>query len=368
MKIIEVTHTFPPYVTGLAHVVDMLSLNLARLGHDVEVVTLDPSMGLKHEEYFGGIKVTRFPCIAPNYNSYFLPSPKVVEYLSSSKADIVHAHNIGALLVPATWIAVGRTHRNGSFIVSPHHHEQGSLWHTRMMWHLYKPLAKKVLDSASAVHCVSEFEARLVRKDFFVDPFVVPNGVADDVFSMKWNPPKDRMVLTYAGRLEGYKRVRKVLEVSSYLSGKGHPNTVRVIGNGPDLANIINDSKRLNLDLELHPFLPRDEYLRMLSTSSYFLNLSMYEAFSLTTAEALGMGVPSVVSLPWGEIFRDYGNVSIVNGDDSQSVAESILKAEKNVDLRREFKARPWKQVAEMLLDEVRFSKAHAYPMAKELR
>ncbi|MDG6994640.1 MAG: glycosyltransferase family 4 protein [Nitrososphaerota archaeon] len=352
LKIVQVSHTFPPYVTGLGHVVEMLSLNLSRLGHEVEVVTLDPSYRLKSQEYYKGIRVTRFPCIAPHYNSYFLPSPKVVEYLSSLKADIVHVHNVGALLVPASWIAVGRGNRDSAFIVSPHHHEQGSLWHTRLMWRLYKPLAKKVLESADSVHCVSEFEAKVVRKDFGVDPVVVQNGVADDVLKFRWNPPKDRLVLTYAGRLERYKRVGKLLEVSSILSEKGYSNTVRVVGKGPELPNIVSTANRLNVNLENYPFLPREEYLEMLSTSSYFLNLSMYEAFSLTTAEALGIGVPSVVSVPWGETFQDFANVSIVNGDNSRLVVNSILGSVNSIS-HSKLHVGPWSEISARLVESV---------------
>ena len=84
----QLSHTFPPYVGGLSHVVEMISRELAKVGHEVEVVTLDPSGRLEREEEYDGVRVRRFPCIAP-HDTYFLPLPGAVRYLDSIDGDIV---------------------------------------------------------------------------------------------------------------------------------------------------------------------------------------------------------------------------------------------------------------------------------------
>ena len=104
LSIVQVAHAFPPYVGGLSHVVELLSLNLAQLGHQVQVITLDADHRGSRLEDYKGVKVRRFSCFAP-FNAYFFPSPEALNFLGKVKADIVHAHNIGSIFVPACWFA-----------------------------------------------------------------------------------------------------------------------------------------------------------------------------------------------------------------------------------------------------------------------
>lgn len=172
LRIIQVAHAFPPYPGGSSHVVEMLSKNLVAYGHAVEVVTLDPLGGLKKYDCFGGTRVRRFRGIAPS-NCYFFPSPSVISYLKSVKADIVHAHSLNALLVPACWLAIRNRLTNISFVLSPHHHLAGSTWHTKMFWKPYEPLAGRIVRSAHKIHCVSRYEARLVKEQFGSNSLVI---------------------------------------------------------------------------------------------------------------------------------------------------------------------------------------------------
>jgi len=325
LSVVQVTHTFPPYMGGLSHVCEMLSKHLSDLGHEVRVVTLDPSGRLKSIDHLNGVSIRRFPCIAPA-NAYFLPSAKIVPYLRSLSADVVHVHNIGALLVPATYFAVRRSLAGVTFVVSPHHHEEGSMWHTRLLWKPYGPLARRILHDCDAVHCVSEFEGETVRREFGVDPVVVPNGVAADVHGIVWRPPEHHVVLTYAGRLEAYKRIDVMLKACASIAKHGLKVTARVIGEGPALADLQHLAESIGVQMEACGFLPRDEYLRMLSTSSCFVNPSRYKAFSIVVAEALSIGVPVVASLPWARTFDGYGMLRTVDGESPEQVTEAVLE------------------------------------------
>lgn len=351
LRIIQVIHAFPPYVGGTSHVVEMLSKNLVVLGHDVEVVTLDPLGGLKKLDCFEGALVRRFRGIAPS-NCYFFPSPSVISYLKSVKADVVHAHSINALLVPACWFAIRNRLTNISFVLSPHHHLAGSTWHTKMFWKPYDPLARHIIRSAHKIHCVSRYEARLVKEHFSSDSIVIENGIAEDTFQYNWNPPSDGLVLTYAGRLERYKRVHILIEAASILLRRKHKVAVRIIGDGPELSNLLRLSNRLGVKVQHFHFLKRREYLELLSTSSFFVNPSRYEAFSIVVAEAKTIGLPVVVSLPWGEIFKDLPNVLLVDGNSPREIAEAVSKT---VDLRlRESNLfMSWNEVTNRLVREV---------------
>ncbi len=351
LKIVQAVHAFPPYPGGVSHVVEMLSKNLVARGHDVEVVTLDLSGRLKKLDCMEGILVRRFRGIAPS-NCYFFPSPAVVSYLKSVKADVIHAHSINALLVPACWLAIRNRLANLSFVLSPHQHLAGSKWHTRMLWKPYESLAGHIVRSASKVHCVSKYESRLVKEQFGSNSLVIENGITEDTFSYKWNPPSDGLVLTYAGRLENYKRVHILIKAASILLERNQEVTVRIIGDGPELSSLLKLSNRLGVNVQHLHFLERNKYLEFLSTSSFFVNPSRYEAFSIVVAEAKTIGLPVVVSQPWGETFKDLPNVSLVDGNSPYEIAEAISKT---VDLRSQ-ESKPfmsWKKVTDRLVKEV---------------
>lgn len=218
------------------------------------------------------------------------------------------------------------------YVVTPHHHESGSKWHTRLLWKPYKPLAKRVVREADVVHSVSPYEAELIRRDFHVDPIVVPNGVSEDVFSHRWNPPAGKIILTYAGRVERYKHVDLILKCASILQGKlkDIPVSVRIIGRGSDLKRISRIARRLEVKTEHFDFLPRREYLKLLSNSTVFINLSSYEAYSIVTAEALALGIPSIVAEPWGQTFKGIRGAYIVDRSRLPEAAEIIAGIARN--------------------------------------
>jgi glycosyltransferase involved in cell wall biosynthesis len=324
MKIVLAAHAFPPYTGGLSYVVEHLSVNLAKMGFEVEVLTLDIDGGLPSYEEYNGVNVRRFRGYAPD-NCYFIPSLEYIEYLKKVKADVVHVHNIGSLLTPITTAVVSENSDKTKIVVTPHHHEGGSKWHTKIGWLFYKPIARHALLKANVIHAVSDYEASLIKRDFGLEAVVIPNGINEDVLRYRWDPPKDRIVITYAGRVEKYKRLDLVLKVAAELSKSNLETTLRVIGEGSDLQRIVKAAKNAGVNLETPGFLSRLKYLEALSESTVFINLSDYEAYSIVTAEALAMGVPAIVAKPWGRIFEDKG-AYVVDKHDTHGIAKLIMK------------------------------------------
>jgi glycosyltransferase involved in cell wall biosynthesis len=319
-----VAHAFPPYIGGLAHVVGNLSVNLARMGFEVEVLTLDVGKGLPRSEEYRGVHVRRFRGYAPD-NCYFIPSTEFIEYFKDVRADIVHVHNIGSLLTP---IAIQIARKNKSrpkIVVTPHHHESGSKWHTKIAWFFYKPIARQSLSKVDVIHAVSRYEAFLIMRDFGREAVVIPNGVSEDVFKYRWRPPEDRIVLTYAGRVERYKRVDLVIRLAKELSRLGFNAVVRIVGEGPDLQRVLRIAVNSRVEFKAPGFLPREAYLEMLSRSTVLVNLSDYEAYSIVTAEALAMGVPAIIARPWGNIFEGITGAYIVDKHNISGIANLII-------------------------------------------
>jgi len=326
MKILMVAHAFPPYVGGLSYVIENLSVNLAKRGFDVEVVTLDVNGNLPRYEEYKGVIVKRFRGYAPD-GCYFAPSIECVRYLKSIGADVMHIHNVGSLLTLFTLNTIEKRNSKPKIVVTPHHHEGGSKWHTKLGWIIYKPIIRRALKKADVVHAVSNYEASLIKRDFGVEPIVISNGVSEDVFNYRWNPPKDRVVITYAGRVEKYKRVDFIVKIAHKLSKVVKEKVViRIIGRGSYLQGVLKLAKHYSVEVEAPGFLPRNRYLEALANSTIFMNVSKQEAYSIVTAEALTIGIPSIIVKPWGLNFKGVNHAYIIDPNDMDSIMNVILK------------------------------------------
>jgi len=355
LDIVIVAHAFPPYIGGLSYVVENISTRLAAKGFNVEVVTLDVDGGLPREEVYRGVYVKRFRGYAPD-GGYFIPSIDFYRYLKSREADVFHLHNIGALTVPAAYMALRSTGR--SYVVTPHYHRSGYKWHAKVLWRLYRPIARRILRGAGVVHCVSSYEASLVREVFGVDGIIIPNGVSEDVLDYRWSPPSGGIVVTYAGRLEKYKRVDLVVKTAAILKQRGFRDVVvKIIGRGPDLERIMSVAEELGVEVTHLGFLPRPRYLEELSKSTVFVDASQYEAYSVVSAEANAMGVPTVVVEPWGQHFKGLRNVFIAEpspGAIANAVEDAVKNSvEEGSSSQRLLQVPSWNTVVERLVNEV---------------
>jgi len=329
MDIVIVSHALPPYIGGLSYVVENISTRLAAKGFNVEVVTLDIDGDLPREEVYRGVYIKRFRGYAPD-GGYFIPSIDFYRYLKSRETDVFHLHNIGALTVPAAYMALKSSGK--SYVMTPHYHRSGYKWHAKALWRFYRPIARRILKDSEVVHCVSGYEASLVRDTFGVNCIVIPNGVSEDVYEYRWSPPKGRAVITYAGRLERYKRVDLVVKAAAILRQRGFRDViVKIIGEGPDLKKVLSVAEELDVEVVHLGFLPRPRYLEELSRSTVFVNASQYEAYSIVSAEAIAIGVPTVVVEPWGQHFRGLRGTFVVEPS-PEVIANTVEGILRNLD------------------------------------
>jgi glycosyltransferase involved in cell wall biosynthesis len=360
LKILQITHAYPPYPGGLSHVVYHISHELARMGIFIDILTMKNHVVLNRLEYYSGrIRVFREWGYSLS-NAYFIPSHKFVERLMGiirgNNYDAIHIHNIGSISTPISLLILKKLLREkySETILTPHHHEAGSRFDTRIMWLFYKPLIRKIIRLADKIHAVSILEKYLLMRDFDLeDIIVIPNGVASDVYNYRWKPP-DKPVIVYAGRVERYKNIDKILYVTYILRKEYGLNvSVKIIGEGRDLVRILNLAKKLGIEVEAKGFLPRKEYLLELSRSSVFMNLSSYEAYSIVSAEAIAMGVPTITSKPWGLVFKPY-NAFIVDKNDLNSIAELTYRIINNkIVAYKKQKIPTWREIAYRYLKEL---------------
>ena len=102
MRILEICYEFPPLGGGGSRVVEGLSCELVRQGHQVDLVTMG-FHGLAREENYNGVSVHRVPCIRLDESvcrpgemvTYLLMAfPYLLNLTHKNQYDLNHTHFI----------------------------------------------------------------------------------------------------------------------------------------------------------------------------------------------------------------------------------------------------------------------------------
>jgi glycosyltransferase involved in cell wall biosynthesis len=167
LKIAQICPRYSPDIGGVETHVKEISERLVKAGHNVEVITTDPTGKLKKEDTINGVKIIRSGSFAPGNAYYF--APQILFYLKSQKYDVIHVQSYHAL--PALFAALGRGKER--LVFTPHYRRSGHSPFRNLLHKPYRFLGKIIFSRADSVICVSEYEKRLVESDFSVKEKIV---------------------------------------------------------------------------------------------------------------------------------------------------------------------------------------------------
>lgn len=347
MKIAQICPRYSPDIGGVETHVKEISEKLVKAGHDIEVITTDPTGKLNKRDVINGVKVIRFRSFAPGNAYYF--APQIYFYLKKHKYDVIHAHSYHAL--PALFAALGKGERR--FVFTPHYHRSGHTEFRNLLHKPYKLFGKVIFSRADSVICVSEYEKRLVESDFRVagKTVKIPNGINLKEFENLRTRQKDEgikrkngkekvgkeknekekagkeKILLYVGRLEEYKGVQYILQSLPELQGF----RLKVVGTGPYEAELRRMAKNLEVadKVKWLKNLSRGELLECYASADVFLMLSSHEAYGITVAEALAAGAPCIVAK--GSALEEFIDGENCIGIESPVTGEKVIKVLKKL-------------------------------------
>jgi glycosyltransferase involved in cell wall biosynthesis len=325
-----------PLLGGIETHVSKISESLIKRGVGIEVLTTDPRGDLPREQTIRGVPVKRFRSRAPMDAFYF--SGPLKSYIRShfSEYDVVHAHSYHAF--PALYAAqvAAKGPRSNLFVFTPHYHRRGSSGFTSFLHLFYRPwYGTKLFAAADAVVCVSKYERSLVEEDFpKARPKVVsiPNGIDPPADRASQNAPAPGETTTanrhilYVGRVEPYKRVDRIVRALPYMARDDV--TLTIVGNGRARPEVARLARRLGVGNRVSFLndLSDEELDRQYRGATALVNLSKFEAYGLTVAEALSRGTPCVVaeSSALSEWVDGVNCLGVRNADDPRSVAAQL--------------------------------------------
>lgn len=362
MKIAQICPRYSPDIGGVETHVKEISERLVKAGHDIEVITTDPTGKLKKRDIINGVKVIRFRSFAPGNAYYF--APQIYFYLKKHNYDVIHAHSYHAL--PALFAAFGKGKRR--LVFTPHYHRSGHTAFRNLLHKPYRLFGKVIFSRADSIICVSEYEKRLVETDFRVagKTVKIPNGINLKEFEHLRTQQKDkgiegkarkgiteeeqagkeevekgkaeegktgkikagekgpgkRKTLLYVGRLEEYKGVQYIIQSLPEIQ----EFRLRIVGKGPYEAELRNLAKNLGVEgrVEWLKDLSREKLLECYADADIFLMLSSHEAYGITVAEALAAGTPCVVAK--GSALEEFVDGVRCLGIDEPIKKEEIIK------------------------------------------
>lgn len=137
--------------------------------------------------------------------------------------------------------------------------------------------------------------------------------------------------IVVVGRLVPYKRVDLVVEAVARLVADGHDVSLLVVGQGGEAAALAAAARDAGIAdrVELTGHVRRHaDVLRTVAESDVFVSASEIEGFGIVVAEAMGLGVPAVVSdiEVFREVTGDGEGATLFRTGDAEDLAAGIAR------------------------------------------
>jgi glycosyltransferase involved in cell wall biosynthesis len=344
MRIIIVTEQYLPMLGGVATVTRNLSQDLAAAGHAVWVVA--PSESHHNERaQDGAVAVRRFASFEwPGYDGLriaFPPFAPLRKLFTRVRPDVVHIHspivlgNVAQFLGSALHVPVVATNHYMPENVSP------TLSTDPLLGKRFDALAYSYLvgfyNRCDVVTAPTSYALALLRTHGLVAAGrAISNGIdlsafaprtRDEALRRRLGLPADRPLILYVGRLSEEKRVSVLLDAMAQVRAPAH---LVIGGDGPEAELLRQRAGDLELT-ERVSFLgrvPDDELVPLYRLADLFAMPSTAELQSLSTLEALAVGLPVVAAnagaLP--ELVRSGENGLLFTSEDSAEMSECLTR------------------------------------------
>jgi glycosyltransferase involved in cell wall biosynthesis len=337
MKILVLTHEFPPVGGGGGRVAQDIAVGMAARGHEMRVLTAFMD-GLPKFEVVAGVRVER---IAPkrraafraefgemaNFNwAAFRAGRRLIR---EWKPDLIHAH----FAVPAGAAAYALGRLTGiPYILTAHLGDvPGAVPEKTDRWFKWIfPFTPPIWHGATRVAAVSEFTRKMALRHYTVPMDVIPNGV--DLHALPTRLPNserlpgDPIRIVFAGRFMEQKNpgdLVRALKRLPHLSWR-----CAMLGDGPLLDEVRQAvqgsglAERFSLPGWVSPQKVLDEFAH----SDLLVLPSRSEGLSVVGVQALGVGLAMVLSDAGGnlELVSDGENGFIFPAGDVPALAERL--------------------------------------------
>jgi D-inositol-3-phosphate glycosyltransferase len=302
MKILIVSHYFPPHIGGTGIVAEQQAKHLVKSGHEVQVITSNASSkaGVSEQDGYTIHRIKASNIIERRMGApfpIFSPSLAYHTFKLAKEADVIHIHDSFYIssFVATFW---AKLFKKPSFVtqhveIIPH----PKLLVMKMQHIVYKTTGAFVLRNSKKVIIFNE---RV--KDFLIDSgvseskiFNINNGVDFKLFHppkikqkgalrQKYNLPAEKILALFVGRFVPKKGFRKLLQAVS-------EDYVIVFAGGKRPVSVKADKRAIFLGS-----LSQKETAEIYQACDVFVLPSEGEGFPLSIQEAMASGLPVITT------------------------------------------------------------------------
>lgn len=297
MKTLHVVRQYLPGTGGMETYVSCLCRHLTDLGVSADVATLDylfkQNTSLPQHECIEGTDVIRLR--SAGNPRYFL-APGIMKLLP--RYDLIHVHGVDFFV---DFLGTCKKIHGKPVVLSTH----GGFFHTKWLAPLkqayFRTVTRAVLYGVDRVLASSPQDERLFRQ-VSRRVTLVENGIDFETFSqVKKAAPGNKLI--FIGRISKNKRVDRLVDTLAVLRYAVPDAELLIVG--PDWEGFKSEleARASGLGLadavEFAGRLPQEEMLDKLAGAKLFVSASEYEAFGLSTVEAMASGtIPVVNNIP----------------------------------------------------------------------
>lgn len=334
MRILVLSHEFPPIGGGGGRVAQDIACGLARRGHELILLTAGMK-GLPAEEIVGGVRVLRLPALRRNPFAASLAEMARFDQqallagrrlLASWHPQLIHAH----FAVPAGASAYVLSRISGiPYLLTAHLGDvPGAVPEKTAAWfRLLYPFTPPIWNRAARIIAVSEFTRSLAQRHYRASIQVIPNGV--DFSSLPPRQPQDGPPrLVFAGRLVETKN--PLLLIHALAALKSLPWQAVLLGDGPLLPEVrrLCAEHGLQERISLPGWVTPEQVLQQFARSDLLALPSRAEGLSVVGVQALAMGLALVLGAAGGnlELVRDGQNGFLVPPGSLPALTEALRR------------------------------------------
>lgn len=300
MKVLHIAPSAARREGGPSEVLRGLLPALRDLGVSTRLITTDKGMDETDNDLRDDKSVLVFPARhLPSWS--FAPSTIGPIRREIAEADVVHIHSIHTFTTSVALRAARKA--SAPSVLQPHGALDSYHWN---QGRLKKVLYSKLLDArgmgglSGGIYSSRREEAEALITLPKLDPYLVPLGVDENIFSIQRTPSSEIPSILFMGRVTEKKRLDLLLKAFAILLDS-HPSC-RLLVAGPVDPRLPYSPHAIASELGVLSsvsFLGQVDSVRrkrLLSESSVFCLPSEDESFGMAVAEALAAGCPVVAS------------------------------------------------------------------------
>jgi 1,2-diacylglycerol 3-alpha-glucosyltransferase len=345
VRIMMLSHGYPPTLSGVTLVVQKLSRALVRRGHEVMVVTASETRKPYTTED-EGVQLRRLRSLPnPFWSDGPIPwisLPALKQLVDEFHPDIVHTHE--NFILSTQLLRLGRTPgvpRISSCYSLPrfasHYLHWGAALERHMETFIWKRLVANLNHYDTVIFSTHTQQQEYIDHGLKVPSLAISNGVdtrryfpvnghVEDAEVRYQLPARPRIL--FVGRLMKDKRIDLLIQAMKHVCARQEAHLL-IVGRGDEREHLETQVHRLGLERNIHllGYVPEADLPALYRSTDLFAIASVCEVQSIPALQAVATGLPIVAvnaaALP--ELVRPAHNGFLVPPDDPAALGGAML-------------------------------------------